>query len=609
MYFGLRLKSGVAFFMNRPVYSDLKNKNNPKPFWKYVKSLGLSKNANNSLYYGDVTYDEPAEQPQAFGDFFASVYTITNTEITNAVIQDDNVPVNVESFSSLTLSRQEVFMQLLASKIDKAKGPDNIPPVFFQKCAWEVSYPLWMLFNESLARGIFPTCLKNANVIPIFKKGNSENVENYRPISLLCHISKVFETIMHKFIYSHVKKYICHSQHGFTEGKSTVTNLLSFWNYVIDAIEEGSQVDAIYTDFSKAFDSVTHTYLIHKLNKVGVHGNILNWCNSYLSNRDFKVVYNGFSSRCLSASSGVPQGSALGPLFFLIYINDLAEILIKNQIPHAFYADDLKMFLKICNENDSRRLQSALNQVSAWCEKWNLKLNLDKCHVISFHSYRNLNVLNHMYTLTGFNLRRTNTVNDLGVTLQSNCLFSVHIANIVKKGFKMCGFLKRSLYFVKDIKTIITIYNAIVRSLLTYACIVWNPTQQYLINELERVQRNFIRYICFKFSIDRDKYTYESLCTQFKIPTLHQFRLSLSLNFLYNLIHNKVQCPELLNYISIYIPQVTTRNLTIFGIPRVRTDYKKRMWHQLLTHYCNVKNLNPFIPFNAWKHAIVNKIY
>jgi hypothetical protein len=409
---------------------------------------------------------------------------------------------------------------------------------------------------------------------------------------------------MYKHIYNHVKKYISPTQHGFTDGRSTTTNLLSFWNYVTDSIEEGYQVDAIYTDFSKAFDTVNHVYLVHKLSKLGIHGCILKWCESYLTDRSFKVVHNGYSSHRLQVSSGVPQGSALGPLFFLIFINDLAETLTMHCIPHLFYADDLKIYLKIRDESDCQRLQLALNLVSNWCERWDLKLNKLKCQMITFHSYRKLNTYPFTYQLENTPLKRVAVVDDLGVTMQSNCLFNLHITKIVNKAFKLCGFLKRSLYFVKDAKTIITIYNAIVRSLLCYACIVWNPSQQFLISEIERVQRNLIRYICYKTGVNRDSYSYEELCQKFQIPTLYQFRLSLSLNFFYHLIHSKINCSELLKYVSLLIPQVATRNRAIFGIPKPRTDYMRRAWHYFLPNYCNHKNINPFVSFTSWKRSI-----
>jgi hypothetical protein len=586
------------------MYSDLQNKNNPKPFWKYVKNLGLNKNKISVLKRDGKIHREINEQINAFSDYFSSVYTVPNSEVVNETISHNCNHAYVETLSVLKVTRQETYMQMLACKTDKAKGPDNIPPVFLKKCAWELSIPLTILFNQSLESGMFPSRLKIANVVPILKKGDAEDAANYRPISLLSTISKLFETIVCKHFYNHVKKYISDRQHGFCEGKSTTTNLCAFWDYVIEAIEGGCQVDAIYTDFAKAFDTVNHAYLIHKLSKLGIHGSLLNWCKSYLADRYQRVIYNGFLSKSTAVTSGVPQGSALGPLFFIVFINDLADLLDNCGIPHLFFADDLKIYLKIKTDDDHLKLQTAMNCLSNWSKTWDLKLNIDKCHVITFHSYRNLNPQIHTYVLDNINLERVSSVNDLGVLLQSNCLFTQHIKCTVRKAFKMLGLLKRSLYFVNDAKTIVTIYNAIVKSVLSYGCVLWNPSQHYLVNELERVQRHLIRYLCFKCGLKRDCYTYEELCQKFEIPTLQQYRISLGLNFLYNLIHNKIQCSELLKQLRIHVPSVSIRNNSVFAIPAARTDYKKRLWHYSLTSYCNEKNLNPFTTYSNWRVSV-----
>jgi len=341
-------------------------------------------------------------------------------------------------------------------------------------------------------------------VTPIFKKGDKTKVQNYRPISLLSYPAKLFETLVHKQIYHHVEKYLSNTQHGFCEGRSTTTNLCSLWDFVTESIDEGFQVDVIYTDFSKAFDSVNHDFLIHKLSNLGIHGKLLSWCATYLRGRRQKVIFNGGCSQYVTIPSGVPQGSALGPLFFVIFINDLALKLSELGIPHLFYADDLKIFFKIKSSEDHLMLQKGANCLSDWCKTWGLLLNLEKCQVTTFHSYRNLSPYFHSYTLNNTTIARVNTVKDLGVLFQSNCLFNHHINSIVNKAFKMLGFLKRTLYFITDMKTVITMYNATVRSIVSYASVVWSPNQVYMINDIERIQRNFIRYLCNKFKYDRD---------------------------------------------------------------------------------------------------------
>jgi len=283
----------------------------------------------------------------------------------------------------------------------------------------------------------------------------------------------------------------------------------------------------------------------------------------------------------------------------------LALKLTEEGIPHLFYADDLKIFFKIKSHNDHDVLQHGINILTTWCKTWGLVLNLDKCQVLTFHSYRNLNPHFYPYTLNNTIIARVNTIKDLGVLFQSNCLFNQHINSTANKAFKMLGFIKRALYFVKDLNTVLTTYYAVVRSIISYASVVWSPNQVYLINEIERVQRNFVRYVCNKFKYDRDEHSYEVFCKKFNMLTLQQHRLSLGLNFFYSIIHSKIQSPDLLKNISLYIPPVATRRQLIFGLTKTRTDYKRRVWYHYLANYCNEKNLNPHTKFSKWREAVV----
>ena len=164
------------------------------------------------------------------------------------------------------------------------------------------------------------------------------------------------------------------------------------------------------------------------------------------------------------------------------------------------------------------------------------------------------------------------------------------------------------LYFVNDLNTIISIYYATVRSIISYASVVWCPSQIYLVNEIDRIQRSFIRYICNKLNYDRDDHTYEDFCNKFNLLTLEQHRKTVGLNFLYNIVHSKIHCPDLLKNLFLFIPPVATRKQLIFGLPNARTDYKKCVWHYMYPDYCNAKNLNPFTNFSTWKEAVLKSL-
>ena len=213
---------------------------------------------------------------------------------------------------------------------------------------------------------------------------------NYRPISLLSVISKVFEQLVHKKLYCHVVKSIADEQHGFVKRRSTITNLAEYTHFIAKSMNSKIQVDAIYTDFSCAFDSVDHRLLLHKLKGYGICGTLYNFLSSYLSNRNQTVTVNsGFSSTDL-VTSGVPQGSILGPLLFVLYVNDLPSCFKYSK--SLLYADDLKLYIPVSEKFDCELLQLDINSLSDWCVTWKLKLNLSKCNVITFTNKKKINM-------------------------------------------------------------------------------------------------------------------------------------------------------------------------------------------------------------------------
>ena len=213
-----------------------------------------------------------------------------------------------------------VTKKLKLLNINKSSGPDDIPPIFLCNCANTLAPPLTKIFNASLKQGIFPEVLKEARVVPVHKKGNKTDISNYRPISILSSIAKVFESLIYPLILSHVRNALSNDQHGFLPKRSTNTNLVGYVNQAAELVDQNIQVDTIYTDFSNAFDRVDHRILVQKLRAYGVRDPLLSWCRSYLNNRKSRVVLDGSASIQYRIVSGVPQGSNLGPLFFLIYL-------------------------------------------------------------------------------------------------------------------------------------------------------------------------------------------------------------------------------------------------------------------------------------------------
>ncbi len=270
-------------------------------------------------------------------------------------------------------------METILNSLDtnKATGPDEIPARLLKNTAAIVAPSLCKLFNKSLQHGIVPRDWKLANVVPVYKKNDREHAENYRPISLLPIVSKVLERCIFINMKQFLSQLVNDCQHGFLRGKSCVTNLLEVLDYIGTCLDNGGQVDMLYLDMSKAFDRINHKRLILKLSNSGIGGNLLNWFESYLTDRRQRVTVLGVTSSTLPVTSGVPQGSILGPALFLLYVNDLPEADLSSRV--AMFADDTKLFSAIKSQDDVASLQADLVNLEHWSSQSGLSFNKSKC--------------------------------------------------------------------------------------------------------------------------------------------------------------------------------------------------------------------------------------
>ena len=244
-----------------------------------------------------------------------------------------------------------------------------------------IGQALTIIFNKSLIDVEVPLDWKLANVVPVFKKGDRETIENYKPISLTSIVSRIMEKLIKHKLVEFLDKYklILKSQHGFTNRRSCLTNLLEYLEYVTDIIDQGDSADVIYLDFSKAFDKVSHSGLLKKLWKIGVRDKLLKWLGNWLVGRKQRVVLNGAESDWVDVTGGAPQGSVLGPLLFIIYANDL-ELGVNCRI--FKFADDSKMVVRLRNIEDNFNGQRGLERLTGWADKWDMVFNESKCKVI-----------------------------------------------------------------------------------------------------------------------------------------------------------------------------------------------------------------------------------
>lgn len=286
------------------------------------------------------------------------------------------------SISAPSIPFEKVLKALKSVDREKGAGPDGIPPLFVASCASALATPLYAIFNKSLKTGIFPNVWKAAMVVPIHKSDKNTLVQNYTPISILSTLAKIFECLVCPLLQNHLKHFFTDNQHGFIGSRSTSTNLVTFTETLVNAVDKNKQIDAIYTDFSKAFDSVPHEILVSKLRAYGFTGNFLEWINSYLNDRTFFVVVNGYQSNVYKIFSGVPQGSHLGPILFNVFINDISSCFQYSSV--FLYADDLKFIRTIETSDDCVYLQKDLDSLIKWCENNKMMLNKNKCCYIKF---------------------------------------------------------------------------------------------------------------------------------------------------------------------------------------------------------------------------------
>ena len=374
-------------------------------------------------------------------------------------------------------------------KTNKSSGPDGYLPAVMKAVSAEMIPHLVVLFNRSLEEGVVPSDMKVANVTPIFKKGAKDDPGNYRPISLTSVVGKQLESVIADRIIKHLETegLLRDSQHGFLAGRSCLTNLLSFFHQMLTVYDASRAIDILYLDFKKAFDKVPHRRLLIKVRALGIGGRTAAWLQDWLTDRRQRVVINGCCSNWTPVGSGVPQGSVLGPLLFLIYINDL-DVGLVSRI--AKFADDTKLGIDAMDPESVDGLRRDLIQIGEWSEKWQMPFNVDKCAVMHI-GQRNPEA---QYSLLGQTINTTVVERDLGVLISRDLKFSAQCLAVEKRAQKILGYIKRQFNH-RTRRTVLLLYNALVRPLLEYAVQFWSPTLQKDIKRLERVQARATKLI------------------------------------------------------------------------------------------------------------------
>ena len=369
-----------------------------------------------------------------------------------------------------------------------------------KNCAVSLAYPLSLMFKVSYNTGIIPAEWRMANVVPVHKKGAKDNIENYRPISLTCLIMKTFERIIKEEILDRTEHLLDQRQHGFLRDKSCTTNMVGFCDSLAISMSEKNASDVIYFDFSKAFDSVNHDLILNKLKyKYQIDGRLLKFIMNYLSDRKQQVVIGNTKSEVMPVLSGVPQGSIVGPILFVLFINDLPEGLSPGT-NLALYADDTKIWRTILSENDNETLQHDISYLNNWAFDNKMKFHPRKCKVVSV-SYRQppllgiLPNIQYIYFLGDDPLDYADTEKDLGVDINSKLNFNDHCDRILTKARQRIGLTRRTCSFVNDTRRRRVLYLTLVRSLFEHCSQIWRPNGKVYIKKFEDLQKFCIKWI------------------------------------------------------------------------------------------------------------------
>lgn len=571
------------------------SKSNPKRFFQYIASKTRHKENISNLTKADGSLTETdKEKASVLNSFFCSVFTKENLE---------NVPVfedvkNDLNLDMVKISQSEMQKALCALNVNKSPGPDGLHPRILKELSNELSLPLTALFNKSLTSGKLPSQWKSAEVRPIFKKGNKSEAGNYRPVSLTSIVCKIFEGFIRDAILNHLNDNNLLSDHqfGFSKGRSCVTQLLVTINEWMSYLDENIPVDAIYLDLRKAFDTVPHKRLINKLKGYGIHGNLLSWIEDFLNERTQFVSVNGERSEESKVISGVPQGSVLGPILFIYYINDMPNV--QDQCSLKIFADDTKAFSAVESMDDRHKLQDCIDKLVEWSDQWLLKFNSDKCKVMHlgknnpYYDYYMLDSEGNQKRL----LESTEAEKDLGVVVDPLLSFDKHVNDTTKKANKIAGLLVRTITNKRS-DIMIPLYKSLVRPILEYGNAVWSPFLKKHVDLIEGVQRRFTKRV-----VGTDNLSYHERLRLLKLPSLEYRRLRGDLIEVYKIVHNN------------YDPVSTKSLLTLTNSDRTRGHSYKLMknrtntrlylcfftnrvisvWNNLTNEAASAKSLNIF---------------
>ena len=475
-------------------------KTNPKYFFAYAKKFSTISSSIGPLAdaAGNLVSCS-AKMAEILSDQYSSVFSSPKDSLKEAAEYYPDNDFNQDPYlADIPFTRKDIKDAMNEIPLTASAGPDRIPAILLKKCSEPLSEPLHIMWRLSLDTSTIPEILKTANIIPIHKgKGSSRiQAKNYRPIALTSHLTKVFEKVMRKYIVKFMDRHNLFnpSQHGFRSGRSCLSQLISHYEHILQLIEEGFDVDVIYLDFAKAFDKVDFDIILKKLRSIGVKHKLGRWIHAFITGRTQTVLVNGARSKPAPVKSGVPQGSVLGPLLFLILIGDIDKDIASSFL--SSFADDTRMGHGVNTQDDAERFQSDLNSVYHWTIDNNMELHGDKFEHLHYscrqlHSSESPEYISSSGTIIE---EKPSVEKDLGVTMSNDGTFKTHIKGVVSGARSQASWVLRT-FKTREKLPMMTLYKSLIQCKLDYCSQLWSPTSKGEINSLEMVQRNFLRKI------------------------------------------------------------------------------------------------------------------
>ena len=464
-------------------------KKNVKFFYSYAKKHSSVTSQIGPLEdsKGLITND-PKAMAEILKSQYSSVFSSPMPVVTNT---DRATNQNTDDF---IFSEEHMIQAIDEVSPNSAPGPDRFPAIFLKNCKASLAKPLCMLWRRSLDTGCIPTFLKSSTITPIYKDGPKHLPKNYRPVALTSHLIKTFE----KLIRNHLVQFIeAHglmnpNQHGFRAGRSCLSQLLQHFDQVTRLLEEGKNADVVYLDFGKAFDKLDFQITLKKLINMGVTGKLHRWTESFLTGRKQRVVIQQHLSSESNVISGVPQGSVLGPLLFLVMINDIDANIISSSV--SSFADDTRVMAGTISRQDVAGMQNDLDIIYQWAQDNNATFNPGKFECLRYGRNQDLITSTEYLSNSLTPIACSNSVRDLGVTMSSDATFSEHISKICTAASLKCGWILRT-FKTRERLPLLTLWKSLVLPTLDYCCQLWTPAAPGLIQRIEQVQVSYLKKI------------------------------------------------------------------------------------------------------------------